>query len=369
LLAKGPPYNALTVQANHFNSGTLGYFRIHGIDTTVVPPQSSTAPSQLRLDPSLTNSYSDEINALELWIDNSRGQNALALGENLGDWFNLLNNFNSTPGHEKLRKTATFDSDTHSRAIVTAGGPRNMVADTSVSIAAINPITVSNNLNDGRNVGTNGPFPRVTITGDLGAQAGHDLSKPLIVSAQLGTATVDVDIQSPDWAQFDIVDFYVNTVPTCTTTSPNFVGGTKKLCTATPTSFSPVVPSPVVLGNGGTRLTATAQLVLTGGNLPATDFWVVVVVRGRDGISRPHFPMAPSSIFPKSCSGDPCRPCVSTSGDCSPFFAGTCTITNQNTTELSDGNLGQCGVTSQAITNPLFVDRDGDGLYKGLTIP
>jgi hypothetical protein len=55
LLAKGPPFNAIVVQANHFNSGTLGYLRIHGIDTTVVPPQSSVNPNQIRLDPALTN--------------------------------------------------------------------------------------------------------------------------------------------------------------------------------------------------------------------------------------------------------------------------------------------------------------------------
>jgi hypothetical protein len=31
LTAKSPPFNAIVVQANHFNSGTLGYLRLHGI--------------------------------------------------------------------------------------------------------------------------------------------------------------------------------------------------------------------------------------------------------------------------------------------------------------------------------------------------
>lgn len=391
LLVKGPPYNATVVQANHFNSGTLGYFRVHGIDTTVVPPQSSTSPANLRLDPALTNTYTDELTALELWIENSRSQNALALGENMGDWFNMLNNFNSTDAdHMKMRKTAVFNSDTHSRAVVQAGGPRNMVASLIDSPPLINITDVAVNLNDGRNIGTNGPFPRVTITGDAAAMAGHDLALPLLVPASLGVATVQVDIQSPDWARFDVVDIYVNTVPTCTfqciggtnagasctvasqcpgsgaTCGVNFVGGSKKVCTATPTFTMPVTPSATVLGNGGTRLTGSVTKILTGGDLPAGDAWVVVVVRGRDGISAPLFPMAPQSILAKACSGDPCRSCT-LNAQCT--FVGTCTITNQTTAELGDGNFNQCGVTALAIANPLFIDRNADGFYKGVAIP
>ncbi len=369
LLAKGPPFNAVVVQANHFNSGTLGFMRIHGIDTTVVPPQSSVNPAQLRLDPSLTNTWADELTALELWIENSRSQNALAVGENLGDWFNLLNNWSSVPGHENLRKTATFDSDTHSTTIVQAGGPRNMIADTSASPGVIDPVTAANRINEGRDIGTNGPFVTVTITGDLGATATHAIGSPLLVPATLGTATVQVDIKSPDWAEFDQVQIFVNNVPSCTTTSPNFVGSTKKNCTATPNfvlnkgvDFT-VNSVPV---NGSTRLEATATKVLTGGSLPAGDAWVVVVVKGTDGVSKPLFPMAPASIFAKACSGDPCKACTS-NAQCQ--FVGTCTVTNQTIAELTDGNLGQCGVTTLAIANPLFIDRDGDGLYKGLTVP
>jgi hypothetical protein len=371
LLAKGPPFNAIVVQANHFNSGTLGYFRIHGIDTTVVPPQSNTSPTELRLDPSITNTYTDELTALELWIENSRSQAALALGENLGDWFNMLDNWSSAPGHENLRKTATFDSDTHSTTVVQAGGPRNMVADNAASIAAIDPVTVANHINEGRDIGTNGPFVTVTITGDGGAMASHSLGSPLLVPATLGTATITVNVKSPDWAEFDRVQIFVNNVPSCTTTPPNFVGGVKKLCppvadyTLNKGADFTVTSVPV---NGQTRLEATAVKVLTGPSLPAGDAWVVVVVKGTDGVSKPLFPMAPQSILPKACSGDPCRPCIS-NGQCTLAFAGTCTVTNLTTAELTDGNLGQCGVTSLAIANPLFIDRDGDGLYKGLTVP
>jgi hypothetical protein len=368
LLAKGPPYNAIVVQANHFNSGTLGYFRVHGIDTTVVPPQSDADPALLRLDPSITNSYTDEITALELWIENSRSQSALALGENLGDWFNMLNNWSSVPGHEKLRKTATFDSDTHSTTVVQAGGPRNMVADTSGSVAAIDPVTVANRINEGRNVGTNGPFVQVSIVGDSGATAAHAIGSPLLVPALLGTADIHIDIASPDWAEFDQVQIFVNTVPSCVTSSPNFVNSVKQVCTATPTFVlnkgADFAVTPVGV-NGSTRLEAHIIKTLTGGSLPAGDAWVVVVVKGTDGVSKPLFPMAPTSILAKNCVGEPCTSCTANS-EC---FFGSCLAANLTTADLADGNLGQCGMTSLAIANPLFIDRDANGSYKGLTIP
>jgi hypothetical protein len=361
-LVKGPPYNAKVYQANHFNSGTLGYFRLHGIDTTVAPPQSSTSPANVRQDPAITNTYTDELTALELWIESSRGQNALALGENMGDWFNMLNNFGAS--HPLLRKAAVFDSDTHSSTIVQAGGPRTMVASATDDPALIVPGDIADNLNDGRAIGTSGPFMRVTIAGTALPDAGHELGKPLIVNGTGGAATVNVDIQSPDWAEFDQVLFYVNNVPSCTTTSPNFVGGVKKVCPPSPDFTQTPVVTPVLLPNGGTRLTASAAqpLVIT------EDTWVVVVVRGRDNVSKPLFPMNPQSILPRACSGDPCRACT-TNANCSSVFAGTCTVNNQTITELADGNLNQCGVLSLAIANPLFIDFDGDGLFNGAAVP
>jgi len=135
--AKDPPNNAIVVQANHFNSGTLGYFRTSGLDTTVAPPQSSTPPGNIRQNPALTNLYSDELTALELWIESNRDQNALAIGENLGDYFNMLNFYDST--HQSQRKGIVCNSDTHSTTIVQAGGPRNMLASATDDPASVVP--------------------------------------------------------------------------------------------------------------------------------------------------------------------------------------------------------------------------------------
>jgi hypothetical protein len=117
--------------------------------------------------------------------------------------------------------------------------------------------------------------------------------------------------------------------------------------------------------NGSIRLEAHIIKTLTGGSLPAGDAWVVVVVKGTDGVSKPLFPMAPTSILAKNCVGEPCTSCTANS-EC---FFGSCLAANLTTADLADGNLGQCGMTSLAIANPLFIDRNADGSYKGLTIP
>ncbi len=359
--AKAPPHNGIVVQANHFNDGTLGYFRTSGIDTTVAPPQSSTPPGNLRQNPALTNLYSDDLTALEMWITNNRSQNALSLGENLGDYINMLNRFDST--HPLLRKGIVCDSDTHSTTIVQAGGPRNMLASATDNPALVDPDALAVAVNDGRNVCTNGPFVRVSVEGDASAVASHDLADPLIVPATLGSATVHVDVQSPTWAEYNRIEIYVNNNPSCTTTSPNYVGGVKKVCTATPNFvLTPTVSTVPV--NGDNRLQSSSSQVLS----ITQDSWVIVAVRGTDGVSRPLFPMAPQNIVAKACSGDPCKSCT-TNTQCSNAFVGTCTVTNQTLAELSDGNLNQCGTLTQALANPLFIDFDGDGKYKGVTLP
>jgi hypothetical protein len=360
LAAKAPPHNATVVQANHFNSGTLGYFRTSGIDTSVVPPQSSTQPIRLRLNPAITNLYSDELTALELWIESSRDQNALALGENLGDYINMLNFFDST--HPLQRKGIVCDSDTHSTTIVQAGGPRNMLASATDNPALLVPGDLADSVNAGRNVCTNGPFVRVSIEGDAGAVASHDLADPLIVPATLGSATVHVDIESPTWAEYDRIEIYVNNVPSCVTTSPSFLGAVKKVCTATPDFVLTPIKSVVPI-NGDSRLESHTTQALT----ITQDSWVMVVVRGQDNVSKPLFPMNPQSILPRACSGNPCRECGTGFPSCG--FFGSCTVTNLTVAELSDGNLNQCGVLTLAIANPLFIDKTGDGMYKGVALP
>jgi hypothetical protein len=76
---------------------------------------------------------------------------------------------------------------------------------------------------------------------------------------------------------------------------------------------------------------ASVDVPLTG---LTEDSWIVVLVRGTPGVSRPLFPVLPYSIDPAS---------------------------NTTLADLVDGNLGQGGETALAFSNPLYVDVDGNG--------
>jgi len=316
------------MQANHFNSPTLGYFHLAGVDTAMDPPQSFSDPARIRQDPAIVNLYDDNFTALELWIEGSRSQAALFEEANLGDWFNLIN--------QGRIKTGTADSDTHSTALVQAGGPRNYVASSVDDPAAIDSAVLAESVNAGRVVGSNGPFVRISVEGDGGELAGLDLGLPRLVTAT-ATPTLHLNIQSPEWAEFDTIDIYINTQPVAVPDS-NFLG--------VEVPRYNVVPSITLIAGvdfdvervvvdetyDAARLEANVDLPLPVDG----DTWVVVVVKGTDGVSRPLWPMSPQDLDEE---------------------------TNTTLDDLTDGNLGEGGVLALAFTNPLFIDADGDGLF------
>lgn len=318
--------NSGVVQVNHLNSGMLGYFQVTGIDTGVDPPRSSVDPRQIRQNPGLTNLYDDGFDALELWIEGSRGQTQLLFEANLGDWFNLLN--------QGRIKAGMADSDTHTTAIVQAGGPRSYLASSSDDPAQLNPGQLAASVADGRVICTNAPFLRVAVIGDGGAAAGLGLGQPRLVTAMSGEVTIRVNVQSPQWAEIDRVELYVNTVPT-------------PIGDGSPVPRYAVEPDLTLFAGADFEI---RREEVTAGNVTAarweadldietgldSDAWVVVLVRGTDGVSRPLWPMNPQNL-------DRAR--------------------NQTLDDLTDGNLGEGGNTALAFTNPLFVDVDGNGRF------
>jgi hypothetical protein len=229
---------------------------------------------------------------------------------------------------------------------------------------------VSTNVNAGRVVGTNGPMVRVTaFAGSTGQSGGLDVGRctgvvdctsiedcpPCTATAQCGVgenctalpttiATTDgeveirVDVQSPAWAEFDTIEFYINTTTTQRTLTGQQTGDgpinvqrysiTPNVVHVKDTHFT-VDSEPV---NGSTRLEAETELNLNG---LTEDTWVVVLVKGTDNVSEPLFPVVPNSIL-----------------------AGA---TNDTVAELLDGNLNEQGITALAFTNPIFIDVDGGG--------
>jgi hypothetical protein len=121
------------------------------------------------------------------------------------------------------------------------------------------------------------------------------------LNQQTGAGLISVNRYSltPDAVQTAGVDFTVNTVP--------------------------------VAGTSSSRLEATTTLSLTG---LTNDIYVVVMVKGTDGVSKPLFPVLPNNLK---------------------------TSTNTTLMQLTDGNLGEDGIMALAYTNPLFVDVDGGG--------
>ncbi len=318
------------VQANHFNSETLGFFHLAGIDTAMDPPQSFSPPTRIRQDPSISNLYDDHLTALELWIDGSRDQGALFEAANLGDWFNLIN--------QGRIKTGTANSDTHTTAIVQAGGPRSYVASAVDDPADLDPATLADSVNAGSIVGSNGPFVRISIEGDSGELAGLDVGLSHTVTAT-STPTLHLNIQSPEWAEFDTIDIYANTQPVPVPES-NFLGVEVPRYNVVPsmilTAGEEFEIERVVVNDavpGAARLEANVDLPLP----VDTDTWVVVVVKGTDGVSRPLWPMNPQDLDEES---------------------------NPALDDLTDGNLGEGGALTLAFTNPLFIDADGDGEFE-----
>jgi hypothetical protein len=182
---------------------------------------------------------------------------------------------------------------------------------------------------------------RVTATAaSTGQTGGLALGLPRTIETTDGSVDVTVEIQSPLWAEFDRVEYYVNSTTTKTIVNKNSGAGivavrrysiTPDFVQTAPADFvvSTAVVDPMVAG--ASRLEATTTLNLAG---LTQDVWVVVMVKGTDGVSRPLFPVVPNSLK---------------------------TSTNATLADLTDGNLGEDGMTALAFTNPIFVDVDGGG--------
>lgn len=331
------------IQLNHINSVLHGFFSLQGVDTAQVPPRSVMPHTLFRQDPALPNLFSDDFTAMELWRGYADDPE-LIFGENLGDVFNLLN--------QGIVRTWTSNSDTHGTLETPVGGPRNLIGlgEARGLALAEAPQRVAQALREGRVVLSNAPFIRVTLETDAG-RAGLEPGLPTQVAATRGEALLTLDIQSPGWAAFDEVAVFVNTQPRPLPDEDDAPGmADYQGMDLSSIDVPRYEPTPTALflagqdfdvvsvdvGSGetvGTRLEASLSIPLTG---LTQDAWVVVWVRGTDGVSPPLFPVLPANLEP---------------------------ATNLSLDDLLDGNLGEGGILALAITNPLFLDVDGNGRF------
>ena len=179
-----------------------------------------------------------------------------------------------------------------------------MVASPSDDPAALSGLadTLSANVNAGRVFGTDGPMVRVSVSAaSTGQTASLELGSPLTISTTDGAVDITVDIQSPTWAEFDKVEYYINTTTTRTTLTNQQTGA--GLISVNRYSLTPdavqtagvdfTVNTVPVAGTSSSRLEATTTLSLTA---LTDDIYVVVMVKGTDGVSKPLFPVLPNNL-------------------------------------------------------------------------
>ncbi len=330
------PFNTspqIAVQINHIDS----HFSPLRINTALVPPASVMTPTEqagFRLDPTIPNVY-HHFPALELWNGYTRSQ-ALTefLNDRIGIWMNLLN--------QGMLSTAIADTDTHEFLNVRSGGARSWTPSSQDAPAAIVDDEIGAAVKSGRLTGGQGLYVQTRLLATDGSLGVADLALggSTMVPVTNGQVDLEIKVQAPLWAEYDRIDVYVNAATKVTKRNPNNAGGVPVLYTAIPTfslnagtdfTVSTVNDFPAIAGAQHRETTKTMTLTT-----PA-DSWIAVVVRGRDGVSKPMFPVMPASL---SASG------------------------NTTLANLLDGNLGQGGVTALGFTNALFVDANSNTTFE-----
>ena len=346
------PQREVVVQINHVDShfGAAGL----GIDTGVNPPQSSTDPTSRRLPPESGNLFSDGFDSLELWIgvDGRAHQFTHFLGENMGDWFNLLN--------QGILKTFVANSDTHDRRL-TSLSTRNLISvpdaldedgHADPALLREDPHAVGDAVRAGYTTGTNALFMQVSATNAAGERAsleqGDDFgvrSHPLPLASADEDLQLQVSIQAPLWAEYDQVAIYTNAATTRQQDENGEDIEPPRYALCPPAQSAELDEGdftrhqvPAVTLETQTFARYESEVTFTMSN-PGQDYWVVVLAQGRDGISRPLWPVVPNDF----AEGD---------GD----------LRNRTTDDI--------GVVAMAVSNPLYIDADGDGQWTapGLNI-
>jgi hypothetical protein len=324
----------VTVQVNHIDS----HFDPLKIDTSLTPPQSqltATERAERRFDPAAGELFND-FPALELWNGFNRNhQQVEFLDERIGIWMSLLNQGIETP--------AIADTDTHTFPTTRAAGARSWTASSTDDPASISDDEIGEAVQTGRVVGGQGLYVQTRLLATNGPGVA-DLTGggSTLLTVDNNEADLEISVQAPIWAEYDTIEIYTNST-TCVASKNG----------ATPTLFGALSDETLTAGasNTGTeflvtevndypgipgaRHLETIRTVRLSSAVLTRDTWVVVAVKGTDGVSRPMFP-----IFPADLDRG-----------------------NTSVAELTDGNLGEDGVLALGFTNALYVDVDQNGEF------
>lgn len=306
------------VQINH-GRGPRATFTSLRVDT--LTGASHVDPVKLRMEPAPgatatdTKAFTFDFDAMEL-------QNGLRIPNDLlNDWFTFL-----SIGQVK---TATSVSDTHKTYNVAAGYSRSWVKMDSDAVTTFSPAEFARRVKAHKLVGSNGPFLKLTAqklesgtpTGPI-AEVGDTLSVAAGSEVEL-----TVDVQGPEWMQFDRIDLYTHAPGR--EAFDGVENNTDPVALQARTLSLATLPVEVVPGLAGNfrRMHVTEKFTVTAD----ADTWFVVVIRSSSAVR---------TMFPLAWDGTPCGASGCDVPSARPF----------------------------AFTNPVFIDADGSGSYDNFPL-
>ncbi len=245
--------NATVIQANHVRDGILGYFYQYGIDVQTGEPSndvnflelfhpringdffawnfdtiemSNGKRQDLIRTPTTEETaeflegrgtiYSYLARTAEEQEDLRTGRIGLDKGYSggLDDWFNWLN--------KGLIYVATGNSDSHSKTKTEAGVVRNYIRSSTDRPDFIDEVELADNIRAGKVIHTYGPFIDFTVSG--GSYGPGDIGGQVVDVDVDGTIDLDIRVQSPTWFDVDRIEIYQNGVMICEITSDSTCG-------------------------------------------------------------------------------------------------------------------------------------------------
>lgn len=311
-------YPDAIVQMNHPRGGFGGSLTALEVDTAT--GASHAPPERFRMNPASgasaldTKLLSPDFDALEV-------MNGFAAKNS------VLNDFMTFTSRGWL-KVATAVSDSHTARQASGGYGRTWVELGHDDVARFSPAAFAQALKQKKAVGSSGPFVRFTAQRlDAG---GQPVGAPVGIGGTAGIAAgqtirLTVDVQAPEWLQFDTLELLTHaTGREATGGNPNNDWPEARVAqkrTYVPTML-PLEAVPGLPGFTARRVHVTETFTVS----PQQDTWYLVVVRATNA-SRTMYPVGWDSV---SCSGGVCRASES---------------------------------RAMAFTNPIYVDADGSGAY------
>lgn len=183
------PSNKQVIQLNHPRAGIagltlIGLFNIVNYSPTRPIPIAFTVGSQLT--PTTRNI---DFDAMELY----NGDSIAGYQVTRNDWFGLIN--------QGFTKTATAVSDSHRAVVETPGFPVSFVASPTDDPSAVKDEMVTTSVLSRNLVGTSGPFIRFNVQGQpIGS----------LVKKTSGKVKVDITVSAPAWVPVDEVRLLEN---------------------------------------------------------------------------------------------------------------------------------------------------------------